>query len=89
MLIDSESTCSLISNAKLATNIRKVKETLTINTYGGKTSTNMKCDVHGWGTSLYHPGGIANILALHEVAKKWRVTFDSQGGNAFIVHKKD
>eukprot|EP00957_Ditylum_brightwellii_P210030 15364497-Ditylum_brightwellii.AAC.3 len=32
---------------------------------------------------------IANILALHEAKNKWRVTFDSTKGNAFLIHKPD
>ena len=42
-------------------------------------------DLQGYGTVWYHPKGIANILSLHRVAKQFRVTFDSEGDNAFIV----
>ena len=35
----------------------------------------------------YHPKGIANILSLANVTKKHRVTFDSEIGNRFEVHK--
>jgi hypothetical protein len=47
-------------------------------------------DLPGYGTVWYHPDGIANILALCLVKKRFRVTFDSQGDDdSFIVHKPD
>ena len=42
-----------------------------------------------YGEVWYHPNGIANILSLAKVIKKYRVTFDSHDDNAFHVHKED
>ena len=51
----------------------------------------MKGDLKGYRTIWYHPTGIANILSLNNVRKKYRVTFDS--GNTeeqgLVVHKDD
>jgi hypothetical protein len=55
----------------------------------GVTSTNLVGDLPGYGTVWYHPNGIANILSLNKVKSKYRVTYDSTSGNAFIVHKGD
>eukprot|EP00957_Ditylum_brightwellii_P122360 9331553-Ditylum_brightwellii.AAC.1 len=49
----------------------------------------MICDFGGWGTTWFHPNGIANILALHEAKDKWRVTYNSEGNNTFKIHKPD
>ena len=37
--------------------------------------------------SYLYEEGIANILSLYQLAKKYRITFDSADGNCFIVHK--
>ena len=51
----------------------------------------MKGNLKGYGTVCYHPTGIANILLLNNVQKKYQVTFDS--GNteeqSFVVHKEN
>eukprot|EP00957_Ditylum_brightwellii_P156092 11881680-Ditylum_brightwellii.AAC.1 len=58
-------------------------------TYAGQAYTNLVGDLLGWGTVWFHPKGITNILALHEAKNKWRVTYDSTGGNMFKIHKPD
>jgi len=35
----------------------------------------------------YHPDGIANILSLNNVKNKYKVTYDSELDDGFIVHK--
>jgi len=35
----------------------------------------------------FHPHGIANSLSLARVKERHRVTYDSSGANAFLVHK--
>ena len=51
----------------------------------GVTQTNLP----GYGTLWFHPDGIANILSLSRVKTKYRITFDSDTTNEFIVHKPD
>ena len=48
-----------------------------------------KGDLRGYGTVWYYPGGIANILSLHNVQKKHRITYDSNDRTGFTVHKED
>ena len=55
----------------------------------GVAKTNLIGDLPGYGTVWYHPGGIANILSLSKVKEKYRVTFDSDKNNQFIVHQAD
>ena len=46
-------------------------------------------DFKSYGTVWYHASGIANVLSLAKVKERFRVTFDSNKGNAFIVHKEN
>jgi len=49
----------------------------------------MKGVLKGFGTVWYHPNGIANILSLNNVHKKYCVTFDSSSTEkqGLVVHK--
>eukprot|EP00957_Ditylum_brightwellii_P079579 6050718-Ditylum_brightwellii.AAC.2 len=76
-------------NPDLVTNIQKVNSKLYMGAYAGEVHTNIICDVDGWGTAWYHPKGIVNILALYEAKNKWRVIYNSKGGNVFTIHKPD
>ena len=55
----------------------------------GVAKTNLVGDLPGYGTVWYHPNGIANILSLSKVKEKYRVTYDSDNNNQFIVHRPD
>ena len=43
----------------------------------------------GYGTVWFDPNGIANILSLSNIKRKYRVTFDSGTDDVFHVHKPD
>jgi len=51
------------------------------------------CDKEGqpkvYGTVWYHPLGIANILSLSNVQKKYRVMYNSTLDQGFIMRKAD
>ena len=51
--------------------------------------TNLVGELPGYGTVWFHPDGITNILSLSRVKTKYRITFDSDENNEFIVHKPD
>ena len=87
ILLNSQSTINVISNPKLLSNIRDAKRSLILYCNAGKATINKKGDLKGYGTVWYHPDGIANILSLHNVQKKYKVTYDSAQGNGFMVHK--
>ena len=53
------------------------------------TRTNLVGELPGYGTVWFHPDGIANILSLARVKTKYRITFDSDENNEFVVHKPD
>jgi len=87
ILLDSQSTVDVFSNPKLLSNIHDTRPSLTLYCNAGKATINKKGDLKGYGTVWYHPDGIANILSLHNVQKKYKVTYDSAQGNGFMVHK--
>jgi hypothetical protein len=89
ILLDNQSTVDMFHNEKLLQNIRTIDTYMDIHCNAGVTSTNMVGDLHGYGTVWYHPNGIANILSLKRVKEKYLVTYNSQEGNAFVVHKND
>eukprot|EP00978_Attheya_sp_CCMP212_P020630 scaffold59246_cov62-Attheya_sp.AAC.1 len=90
ILLDNQSTVDVFHNAKLLVNIRPSKNSMDIHCNAGVTSTNLVGDLPGYGTVWYHPQGIANILSLSNSKVKNhgnRVTYDSDDGNEFRVHK--
>ncbi len=90
VLLDDQSTVDVFSNHKLLRNIKTTTRTMMINCNAGVTHTNMIGKMPGYpGEFRYNPKGIANILLLANVKKDSRVTFDSDNGNGFIVHKGD
>ena len=90
ILLDNQSTVDVFCNGDLLTNIREDSKSMDIHCNAGVVSTNLIGDLAGYGTVWYHPTGIANILSLSRVKEHgYRVTYDSNGGNNFIVHKPD
>ena len=89
ILLDNQSTVDVFQNRKLLRNIRENSTYMDIHCNAGIVSTNLVGDLPGYGTVWYHPKGIANILSLSRLKEKYRVTYDSENGNDFIVHKPD
>ena len=89
VLLDNQSTADVFCNSQLLINIRKAATSLDIHCNSGSTTTDMEGDLPGYGTVWYHPSGIANILSLGRVRKRYRITFDSEVGNRFLVTKPD
>ena len=89
ILLDNQSTVDVFTNRRLLKNIRRSNKNMFIHCTAGVAKTNLIGDLPGYGTVWYHPNGIANILSLPKVKEKYRVTFDSDINNQFVVHRTD
>ena len=83
LLLGSQSTVDLIANPKMMVNIRKVRgeDDIWVQCNSGVKIVDRVGDLPGYGTVCYEPTGIANILSMSRVTKKFRVIFDSEGRN--------
>ena len=89
VLLDSQSTTDVFSNAAMLKDIHQVPGSLTLSSMTGKDKTNWRATVPGYKEVWYTPNGIANILSLANVAKTMKVVFNSRNGNQFEVTKRD
>jgi Reverse transcriptase (RNA-dependent DNA polymerase) len=88
ILLDSQSTIDVFSNKDLLCNVRTVDTKMFIHCNAGVATTTQMGDLPNYGAVWYHPDGIANILSLSRVrANGYHVTYDSDNGNQFVVHK--
>jgi len=90
VLLDSQSTVSIVNNLALVRDLEMDSRGVRIYTNGGHIDADQK----GCSTLLpklenvwYNPESVANILSLAEVKKKYRVTMDSSVSDTFKVFK--
>jgi len=89
ILLDSDSTDSIMCNPEYVKNIRESSKNLTITTNGGQMETTQKCDIEWIGEVWYNPNAVTNILSLAHVASMYRVTMDTAQEKALIVHVEE
>jgi hypothetical protein len=90
ILLDNQSTVDVFYNPDLLTDIRTGSDSMSIHCNAGVTTTKIIGELSGYGTVWFHPDGIANILSLARVKEQgYRVTYDSNDGNRFVIHKSD
>ena len=89
ILLDNQSTVDVVCNKALLENVRPVGRRMYIHCNAGTRWTEQQGDLPGYGPVWYCPQAIANILSLHNVSHRWRVTYDSWSGNGFVVAKDD
>ena len=66
-------------------NIRKLRseDAISVHCNSGVKVVERDGDLPGYGTVWYETTVISNILSMSRVTKKFRVIFDSEGGNLF------
>jgi hypothetical protein len=89
VILDNGSTVDIFCNGDLLENVRSTNHTIRVRCNAGVTETNMKGDLPGYGTVWYNPKGMANILSLARVSEKYKITYDSESGQGFRIHKDD
>jgi hypothetical protein len=88
ILLDNRSTVDVFCNSALQEDIHEAATYMTIHCNAGRTSTNLKGTLPGYGYVWFHPEGIANVLSLSRVRDAgYCITYDSTGTNEFIIHK--
>lgn len=89
ILQDSQSTVSVIKNAKMLTNIWSSPVVLRALTKGGYQDSAMVGDFPNLRQVWYNSQSIANLLSLAKVRKVCRVTMDTSQEPALLVHRLD
>ena len=89
ILLDSEYTISVIKNRDLLSNIRESSHPITCHSNGGTRVSSLVGRLKGFGDVWFNTESLANILSLTEMVKTYRVTFDSEDGNKFVIYKSD
>jgi sRNA-binding regulator protein Hfq len=86
VLLDNQSTVDVFSD--LLNNIRQSHTSMTIHCNAGSSVTKQVGDFNDYGTVLYYPDGIANIISLSLLVDRgYAVTYNSDNGNEFLVSK--
>jgi hypothetical protein len=74
----------MVENIRMSTN-----GSMHLATNGGSMVTNMKADLPQWGEVWFNEKAITNIFSYAEMADRYRITYDSEKEDAFIVHLPD
>ena len=89
ILLDSQSTVDIFCNGNLQENVHKSNDSIVLYTNTREMLVNMKGKLKGYGMVWFDNRAMVDNLRLHNMKKKYRVTYDSWSGDKFIVHKPD
>jgi hypothetical protein len=88
LLLDSQSTMDLFCNPKLVQDIVKANKKLTVRSNGSELLVAHQATVRGYKQPVwYDENALTNIVALSNVIKQYRVTYDSVD-QQFVVHRQ-
>ena len=87
LLLDSQSTVDLIANDNMLVNICTVqdKDAIHVHCNSWVNIVDKIGNLPRYRTVCYKATGISNILSMSRVTRKFRVVFESEGGNSFRV----
>jgi hypothetical protein len=89
ILLDTGSTVNAtFMNSDLVTNIRTTTTPISMTTNTGTKKLKLKATVPGFGSTWFDPNQIANIYGFSNLVDKYRITYDSDQEDAFLVHSE-
>jgi hypothetical protein len=86
ILLDTASSTSLFGNKDYVAGIQESNGTLELHANGGPIVSSKKASVDRFGKVWYNKDSVANIFSFAEMRKLYRITYDSETEDAFIVH---
>jgi hypothetical protein len=86
ILLDTASSASLFGNKDYVSSIQESNGTLELQTNGGSIVSKQSGQVDKFGTVWYNPNSVANIFSFAEMKRIYRITYDSEVEDAFVVH---
>ena len=86
VILDNGSTITLFKSRHLVIDIRDTKDKIQLETNGGTRIVDKEGQIKGFGKVYFNDDGIVNIFAVKDLTKRYRVTYDSNNEDAFIVH---
>ena len=89
LLLDSQSTIDIFCNSDYLENVKEVKKGIILHTNNGSSNINKKGYLKNYGWAWHDSSAIANILALNNVKKRHKVTYDSEDNDQFAIHKEE
>jgi hypothetical protein len=89
IILDSGSTGDICCSRKLVSNIRLSSRSLKVHCNAGTTVVKHAAALKNYGTVWFNEEGIANILSMALVKKKFPVRYDSTKGDHFVVSKPE
>ena len=80
ILLDSQSTCNVVINPRMLTNVRACEWTLRLQTQVGEFRINQVGDMWPVGTVWFYPKEVANILLQHIMAlhSEWDIDYSTK-----------
>jgi hypothetical protein len=87
ILLDTGSTLkATFMNPELVTDIQVANTPISMRTNAGSKKIELEATVPGFGPTWFDPDQIANIYGFTHLVDKYRITYDSDNEDAFVVH---
>ncbi len=89
VLLDTASSTSLFGNKEYVAGIEELTRKLELHTNGGPIVSDKTASVNKFRKAWYNTDSVANIFSFAEMRKIYRITYDSETEDAFIVHRPE